>query len=49
MLPEPEFEGSIKWKLANLEVMTIVSNLVESRLTQYLEKNSQVIDLILSR
>lgn len=48
MLPRPEFEGPIKWKLANLEVTNIVSNLVESHLSQYLEADPQMIDRIIS-
>ncbi len=48
MLPEPEFEGPIKWRLANPEVKDVVSNLVESNLTQYLQDNPEIIDAIVS-
>lgn len=39
MLLNPEYNGSMKWELANLEVTDIVSNLVTSTLTKYLQNN----------
>jgi hypothetical protein len=39
MLLNPEYNGSMKWELANLEITDIVSNLVTSTLTKYLQNN----------
>ncbi|WP_320673790.1 DNA topoisomerase (ATP-hydrolyzing) subunit B [Prochlorococcus sp. MIT 1341] len=48
-VPEPEFEGQTKTKLGNTEVRGIVDNLVGESLSQYLEFNPSVIDLILEK
>ena len=48
-VPEPEFEGQTKTKLGNTEVRGIVDNLVGEALSQYLEFNPSVIDLILDK
>ena len=48
-VPEPEFEGQTKTKLGNTEVRGIVDNLVGEALSQYLEFNPGVIDLILEK
>ena len=38
-IPEPQFEGQTKTKLGNSEVKGLVENLVNERLTVYLEEN----------
>tara|TARA_Y100001968_G_scaffold316590_1_gene344620 strand:+ start:1182 stop:3158 length:1977 start_codon:yes stop_codon:yes gene_type:complete len=48
-VPEPEFEGQTKTKLGNTEVRGIVDSLVGEGLSQYLEFNPSVIDLILDK
>ncbi len=48
-VPEPEFEGQTKTKLGNTEVRGIVDSLVGEALSQYLEFNPAVIDLILEK
>ncbi len=48
-VPDPEFEGQTKTKLGNTEVRGIVDNLVGEALSQYLEFNPGVIDLILEK
>ncbi len=48
-VPEPEFEGQTKTKLGNTEVRGIVDSLVGESLSQYLEFNPAVIDLILEK
>ncbi|MCP9916768.1 DNA topoisomerase (ATP-hydrolyzing) subunit B [Cyanobium sp. ATX 6F1] len=48
-VPEPEFEGQTKTKLGNTEVRGIVDNLVGAALSEYLEFNPGVIDLILEK
>ena len=48
-VPEPEFEGQTKTKLGNTEVRGIVDSLVGEGLSQYLEFNPNVIDLILDK
>ena len=48
-VPEPEFEGQTKTKLGNTEVRGIVDSLVGESLSQYLEFNPSVIDLILEK
>ncbi len=48
-VPEPEFEGQTKTKLGNTEVRGIVDSLVGESLSQYLEFNPGVIDLILEK
>ncbi|KGG13665.1 MULTISPECIES: DNA topoisomerase (ATP-hydrolyzing) subunit B [Prochlorococcus] len=48
-VPEPEFEGQTKTKLGNTEVRGIVDTLVGESLSQYLEFNPSVIDLILEK
>ncbi len=48
-VPEPEFEGQTKTKLGNTEVRGIVDSLVGESLSQYLEFNPSVIDMILEK
>nr|AUG32437.1 DNA topoisomerase IV subunit B [Paulinella longichromatophora] len=48
-VPDPEFEGQTKTRLGNTEVRGIVDNLVGEALTQYLEFNPSVIELILDK
>ena len=48
-VPEPEFEGQTKTKLGNTEVRGIVDSQVGESLSQYLEFNPSVIDLILEK
>ncbi len=48
-VPDPEFEGQTKTKLGNTEVRGIVDSLVGESLSQYLEFNPAVIDLILEK
>nr|YP_002049097.1 DNA topoisomerase IV subunit B [Paulinella chromatophora]ACB42887.1 DNA topoisomerase IV subunit B [Paulinella chromatophora] len=48
-VPDPEFEGQTKTKLGNTEVRGIVDSLVGEALTQYLEFNPSVIELILEK
>ena len=48
-LLNPEFEGPIKWKLANPEVQEIVESLVEKAFTEYLELHPQLVDAILDK
>ncbi len=48
-VPDPEFEGQTKTKLGNTEVRGIVDSLVGESLSQYLEFNPAVIDLILDK
>ncbi len=48
-VPDPEFEGQTKTKLGNTEVRGIVDSLVGESLSQYLEFNPGVIDLILEK
>ena len=48
-VPEPEFEGQTKTKLGNTEVRGIVDSLVGEALSQYLEFNPGVIDMILEK
>ncbi len=48
-VPEPEFEGQTKTKLGNTEVRGIVDSLVGESLSEYLEFNPSVIDLILEK
>jgi len=48
-VPDPEFEGQTKTKLGNPEVRGIVDSLVGEALSEYLEFNPSVIDLILEK
>jgi len=48
-VPDPEFEGQTKTKLGNTEVRGIVDSVVGEALSQYLEFNPSVIDLILEK
>jgi len=48
-VPEPEFEGQTKTKLGNTEVRGIVDSLVGEALSEFLEFNPSVIDLILEK
>ncbi|MFM7361995.1 MAG: DNA topoisomerase (ATP-hydrolyzing) subunit B, partial [Cyanobium sp.] len=48
-VPDPEFEGQTKTKLGNTEVRGIVDTVVGEKLSEYLEFNPSVIDLILEK
>ena len=48
-VPDPEFEGQTKTKLGNTEVRGIVDTLVGEALSEYLEFNPSIIDLILEK
>ncbi|KVI03416.1 DNA gyrase B subunit, C-terminal [Cynara cardunculus var. scolymus] len=48
-LPNPEFEGQTKTRLGNPEVRKIVDHSLQEFLTEYLELNPDVLDLILSK
>ncbi|MEB3308309.1 MAG: DNA topoisomerase (ATP-hydrolyzing) subunit B [Cyanobacteriota bacterium] len=48
-VPEPEFEGQTKTKLGNTEVRGIVDGLVGEALSEFLEFNPSVIDLVLEK
>jgi DNA gyrase subunit B len=48
-VPDPEFEGQTKTKLGNTEVRGIVDTLVGEALSEYLEFNPGIIDLILEK
>ncbi|GKD13724.1 DNA gyrase subunit B, chloroplastic/mitochondrial-like protein, partial [Tanacetum coccineum] len=48
-LPNPEFEGQTKTRLGNPEVRRIVDHSLQEYLTEYLELNPDVLDLILSK
>ena len=48
-VPDPEFEGQTKTKLGNTEVRGIVDSLVGASLSEYLEFNPGIIDLILEK
>lgn len=48
-VPEPEFEGQTKTRLGNMEVRGVVDSIVGERLTEFLEFNVQVVDLILEK
>lgn len=48
-VPDPEFEGQTKTKLGNTEVRGIVDSLVGEVLTEYLDFNPSVSDLILDK
>jgi DNA gyrase subunit B len=48
-VPDPEFEGQTKTKLGNTEVRGIVDSVVGEKLSEYLEFNPSVIDLILEK
>ncbi|XP_076899286.1 DNA gyrase subunit B, chloroplastic/mitochondrial-like [Bidens hawaiensis] len=48
-LPNPEFEGQTKTRLGNPEVRRITDSSFQEFLTEYLELNPDVLDLILSK
>ncbi|MBW1988255.1 MAG: DNA topoisomerase (ATP-hydrolyzing) subunit B, partial [Deltaproteobacteria bacterium] len=48
-IPNPQFEGQTKTKLGNSEVKGLVENLVNERLSAYLEENPQVANKIVRR
>ena len=48
-VPDPEFEGQTKTKLGNTEVRGIVDSLVGEVLTEYLDFNPNVSDIILDK
>ncbi len=48
-LPEAQFEGQTKQKLGNAYIRTLVDNLVNDRLGEYLEENPQTAKAILEK
>jgi len=48
-VPEPQFEGQTKTKLGNQNVKTIVDSMVYEYLTDYFEKNKDVLKLIVEK
>lgn len=48
-LPEPQFEGQTKAKLGNPEARTIVENIVNSKLSSYLEENPKTAKMVLEK
>ncbi len=48
-VPEPQFEGQTKTKLGNQNVKTIVDSIVYDYLTDYFEKNKEVLKLIVEK
>ena len=48
-VPEPEFEGQTKEKLGNTEVRTVVSSLVNEKLTIFFEMNPAILEKILEK
>jgi DNA gyrase subunit B len=48
-IPEPQFEGQTKDKLGNIEVKSIVDNLVAKYLLQYLEENPKDAEAIVGK
>jgi DNA gyrase subunit B len=48
-LPEPQFEGQTKAKLGNPEARTIVENVVNSKLSSYLEENPKTAKMVLDK
>ena len=48
-VPDPEFEGQTKTKLGNTEVRGIVDSLIGESLSNYMEFNPSVLDLILEK
>ncbi len=48
-LTEAQFEGQTKAKLGNTEIRTLVSNLVTTKLTEYLEENPAVARTIMDK
>ena len=48
-VPEPQFEGQTKTKLGNQNVKTIVDSIVYEYLTDYFEKNKEILRLIVEK
>lgn len=48
-VPEPQFEGQTKTKLGNSEIKGIVESLTNDRLTEFLEENPDVAEIILQK
>ena len=48
-VPDPEFEGQTKTKLGNTEVRGIVDSLIGESLSNYMEFNPSILDLILEK
>ncbi|WP_457601462.1 DNA topoisomerase (ATP-hydrolyzing) subunit B [Hydrogenivirga sp.] len=48
-VPEPQFEGQTKTKLGNQNVKTIVDSIVYDYLTDYFDKNKEVLKLIVEK
>ena len=48
-LPNPQFEGQTKQKLGNSEMRTLVDNILQDKLTEFLEENPAVGKLIMDK
>jgi len=48
-VPEPQFEGQTKTKLGNQNVKVIVESLVYEYLTEYFERNKEILKLIVEK
>jgi DNA gyrase subunit B len=48
-LPEPQFEGQTKAKLGNPEARTIVENVVNAKLSTYLDENPKTAKMVLDK
>ncbi len=48
-VPEPQFEGQTKTKLGNQNVKTIVDSIVYDFLTEYFERNREILKLIVDK
>lgn len=48
-IPDPQFEGQTKTKLANSEVKGVVESIVQTKLQAYFEENPKVANLILDK
>lgn len=48
-IPEPQFEGQTKTKLGNSEVLGLVTQVVNDRLSEYLEEHPREAKLIISK
>ncbi|MDD3773788.1 MAG: DNA gyrase subunit B [Patescibacteria group bacterium] len=48
-LPEPQFEGQTKAKLGNPEARTVVENVVNSKLSTFLEENPKTAKMVLEK
>ncbi len=48
-LPEPQFEGQTKSKLGNAEIRTMVEQVVNDKLAQYLEENPAIARIVMDK